>query len=308
MRKSALFLIIVVSIISCHDLYEDVTPAQSERTINYISAAERPAILEALKDSFNRSNVSNRSTAVNTSATIELSDLNLERVMEVIDTLNNTHYTFRVKSEDSDPFSFTNLIIRVENQTIQSPYLIHYQVDEEGKEKYINSGFSLEHFNGILTFEFLSSVVLNDGFTANLNDSRSSSNCEPQLDFTDGQTGNTNLTGDTGGPGPGPNGDNGGGSSYITYCYDIFKADYSDPCWIESNEIYQYAGNSSGDIFNQGFYWNPDCGPQPELSYVKVRRCQTVYLNHSVTAESECLGIGEGDVGILPNSFNDFLK
>ncbi len=38
--------------------------------------------------------------------------IDLDQILQVLDTLGNANYTFRVDDEDNNPFTFTNLIVR----------------------------------------------------------------------------------------------------------------------------------------------------------------------------------------------------
>ena len=101
-----------------------------------------------------------------------LSNTDFSKIMEVIDSLENTNYTFLVSDNDQNPFTFSNLIIRKEQDgTIESPYLIHYQLDSAFFQKFVESGFSLKDFSGQVTREYL---------TANIFSTRSSANLQTQ--------------------------------------------------------------------------------------------------------------------------------
>ena len=65
------------------------------------------------------------------SSSTNYGELDLEDIVEVIDTIGNTNYSFRISNIDDDGLSLYNLIVHTDDDDgIDTPYIIKYTMEE----------------------------------------------------------------------------------------------------------------------------------------------------------------------------------
>lgn len=75
--------------------------------------------------------------------------LDLDNIVEVIDSLGNTNYTFRLKVNDDDTATFYNLIVNESiTSTEPSIYVHKFVSNDDTLQAFIESGYNLDAFVG----------------------------------------------------------------------------------------------------------------------------------------------------------------
>lgn len=161
MNKHKQFLIIsllIVSLLGCtHHELNPVQEVESSR-VSFVNSSEIPNI-------FNKVNQVHSSRYSASQGWNSTNALNLDSILQVIDTLDNTNYTISVLDNDHDPYTFTNLIInKDEHGNIGSPYLLEYAIDDSYKSQFLRDGFSLKNFTGQITKRNITEVS-QDGYS-----------------------------------------------------------------------------------------------------------------------------------------------
>src|SRR5690554_3458056 len=81
--------------------------------------------------------------------------INYDEILEVIDTLGNTNYTFRIEGHPKESErSFFNLVVNVKDGQ-QKVYVLEYEMDEDFVLAYSSGQKSLEQFDGMIIVERL---------------------------------------------------------------------------------------------------------------------------------------------------------
>jgi len=224
--------------------------------------------------------------------------INFDNIIQVIDQLGNTNYTFILEVKDNDPTTFYNLIVN-ESQTSTEPHItIHKFVsDPSSLENFINSNYNFEKFNGkILKYNlpnFLSSHTDYLSKSTTAIDDCLCSEIPISGGSGYGSGGSTNPVG--GGPGGPISG--GGGSdpsnpfdNCDTYMY-VSECATTDRWHLESN-----CGDSSTAKYSMPVLV---CGGEPD-----------VYLNKQSSkiddCNNPCEGTGSGGTAAILLPLNQF--
>ncbi len=208
--------------------------------------------------------------------------MDMENILEVIDTLDNANYTFLVEDDDDNPFTFTNLVIKKRvDDSIDSPYLLDYILDSAYIDDFIASDFSLQHFTGTMRKRFLANFSPTNRNQANL-EIRSGTDTREPCDYDVRYTNGTSTSGSN------PNG-GGGGDAYSPG-----------------------SSTTSGGYLECTTYWDPvtttDCrradigdGPRCTSSTTHVLRqeCFWVYPQQTANDGSTCPDPETEDVGVI---------
>jgi Domain of unknown function (DUF6973) len=148
----------------------------------------------------------------------------VDNILEIIDTLNNTNYSFNFRFHDTPLGEFYNLVIgKTPSGDLKTPFVLKYKCDESQLETYIASGFKFSSFKGDVSFHKYTDFFEPDYFGKEADDT----NCPPNLDDVgdpipcdtqtlDGSSNNGGGTagGDFSGSGSGSSG-SGSGCSYL---------------------------------------------------------------------------------------------
>ena len=102
----------------------------------------------------------------------------VEDILETIDTLNNTNYSFNFRFPDTPIGVFYNLVIGVNsNGEFSSPYVLKYECDENELGAYIEGGLRFENFKGTVSLH-----KYTDYFALDYFDKVAESNCPTEFD------------------------------------------------------------------------------------------------------------------------------
>ncbi len=216
-----------------------------------------------------------------------------DNIMEVIDTLNRTNYSFKFSYPDTSVGTFYNLIVgktpEGENKT---PYVLKYVCNDANLSDFISNNFEFSHFKGQVSVHKYTDFFQPDTFT------KGETNCPPTYDeygdpiacedmLIDGGGSTTSGGGDGGEPNGGPTsgtgstGGSGGGGSYCT-----FSVSY-EPCGC--------GGNADG----HAPVGNACCAGSPTTIAIDCPALKSF----SQKAGEDCPGCPEttGGIGVLPS-------
>jgi len=141
-----LALLLTLTLINCQqeDDLTDLSQAKEEKSlyeINTLHLSEVPAVIDFLGNTMN-SRLSSKNTVIDGA-------IFQENVLEVIDTLNNTNYTFKFTYSDTPKQEFYNLVIgKTPEGEIKIPYVLKYVCDEAYLDNFISQNFNFSYFNG----------------------------------------------------------------------------------------------------------------------------------------------------------------
>ena len=183
MRTKAKFTLVIIltlgTLLSCSK--DDTHPIIEEEPsqIHDVQPSDIPLVMEKLNEELQL--VKDDYSANSESLNSIVGKIKFDEILQVIDTLGNANYTFKVEDEDNNPFTFTNLIVKEwVDGYVQTPYLLHYKMDSSFIPQYISSGFSLEGFTGQISQELIGvDYVNNTGSNANLNAKYNANGSDP---------------------------------------------------------------------------------------------------------------------------------
>ena len=210
LKTKCLWLLLLICLWACEQRNVDELPLTElpQRSVSYVSTDDIPGIMQKVSESLHhRPGTIN---SANVSVHSDLGTLDLEHILEVVDTLDNAHYTFLVQDENSSPFHFSNLVIKKRaNGSIDPPYLLEYSLDSAAADDFVASGFAMDHFTGNVRKRFLTNFYFDTQSQANLEVRSNAANepCDYDTRYQDGSSTsggspNTGTTGQTGGNPP----------------------------------------------------------------------------------------------------------
>lgn len=216
--------LLLIFVLSCENSVPVPEDTFTQRSVKSLSAQEIPNVIAQLNKTLNyRDEIKTSSNSgINTAS---FGEIEMDNIIEVIDTLSNANYTFMVNDGDTNPHTFSNLVIKKHaSGAFDTPYLLEYEVDSTSMSEFIRSEFSMDNFTGRVYKRYLSNISYNGGNQANL-ENRSNTNspgpCDLVTTYTNGNTG-TGLTDSNDGPdSPAPS--NEGGSSDDDGCFTYFE-------------------------------------------------------------------------------------
>lgn len=134
--------------------------------------------------------------------------INYDEILEVIDTLGNTNYTFRIEGHPKESErSFFNLVVNVKDGQ-QKVYVLEYEMDEDFVLAYSSGQKSLEQFDGMITAGRLGEEVPCPEFEIPIRGGVGNGGNNPG-----NGSGDSNPSNPGGGDGGSPGGGEGGGHS-----------------------------------------------------------------------------------------------
>ena len=111
-----------------------------------ISSAEIPNILALIN------NKTKSAFTKNKSATTNYGSLDLDAIMEVVDTIGATNYSFRITNIEDDGFSLYNLVVHTDEYgNVKTPYIIKYTMEESFANAYYNGTKLFDEFTGVIS-------------------------------------------------------------------------------------------------------------------------------------------------------------
>jgi len=111
----------------------------------HVSLKELPKV-KRLIDSYSNLSLSRSETTGNTPI------FEMENILELIDTLNNTNYAFNFRYVDTPIGEFYNLIIgKNPDGELRTPYVLKYTCDVSQLETYIANNFEFSSFKGTVS-------------------------------------------------------------------------------------------------------------------------------------------------------------
>jgi len=309
MKKFAPFYFIGIFLIlfACHtdDASPELIQMPGERNIRYVSVNDIPDIMKKLETTI-KPELRQGLSANHASSAI--GSINMSQIMEVLDTVQNTNYTFLINDNDSNPFTFTNLVVkRREDGSVDEPYLLEYQLDSAFRDQFIASGFAMDQFTGTIVKSYLRDFGTNT-YSANL-ENRSEitprdSECREETSYVGGTGGTSGGVVDD----PYPSGGSTGGSTL--FCYQYMEAvQVSQDCKpYTSNTTGGQApdldnGCDANDFYSELYGWN---NSSSTTQYVLTTRCTWVNTS-TVYDDSMCPGSETEDIGILIDPEKEYL-
>ena len=272
-------MLVLLAVLSCRTEDESPMAPIQKRSAMYVDAETIPSVIGVLNETLNH-----RPGTINSAnhgqGAYEIGAIDMEMIMEVVDTLDNANYTFFVEDGDDNLATFTNLVIRkLENGVIEPPYLLEYKANEETQEDFIMSGLDMTQFSGLVRKRYFNPNVVNDRSQANLDVRSNDSDTEPcdyNSDFSEGSTTGSPNTGSTGGStGGGPS-----GGGWVETCSS----------WIEI-QVVAYNCRKSDIGGNRCSY---------RTEYVNVTECDWNYEVLNVYDGTNCPEPTTGEVGVVP--------
>ena len=299
-KYSVLILVIFfLTVFSCQ--IDDVEPQQvlRESTYKQVKADEIPEVIDAINQALS---FSSERLYLSNSVERSAGQIRMDRIMEMIDTLDNLNYTFKVNDGDQNPFTFSNLVVKKRaDGTIDAPLLYKYRLDSAHRESFVNGGFSMENFVGTVEKEFLKEFEGNRGrSSANLIDSRSSGgDCQPQTEQF--YVGNSSGLNDGSVTGYGP-------STTTTYLsagivkvcvtyFDVIESS-GEPCNEEVHELFIYNG---GDMSEH------TCSTGEQI-VVRRSRCMEYYVNSPGGGNDGCYSGDTEDFILINPALDEYIE
>lgn len=261
LKKSFLSVFVVLLLLANLRCTSDVpSPLQpSASTTEVVSINEVPGLLNAIAPYVNpaltdRGNIS----SANQGDTYFGMDIDFEEIMARMDSLGYTNYAMRLEYYDTDPNSFTNLVIgKDEFGQFRTPFLITYEMTPEFAQQYYQTG-SLEGFSGLIRRAQLLPIT---GPTETFNRSRGSSEDDDDPDDYGSDRDQPNTTCETVTPvgtGGGAGGDTGG--DYV--------------CEVFITTVYSTDGHGNRYIWDQYFTYE-NCRWEAAQSSAGSTGCET---------------------------------
>lgn len=280
--NKALSLLLILSLYGC-TVDDQPTPIEPlKRSVRYVSSDDIPNILGKLNESLSHLSAQHKSINGGQVST-PWGEIDLNEILEVVDTLQNTNYTFAVSDDDGNPYTFTNLIIKKrESGSIDTPFLLEYKPDSSYINQFIADGFSIENFTGIISRKFLSPPSANNqGSIANLEGRSNIDQCTDDTHFSGGNTSTTITT---------PAGDGLTGMSISTNCFAVV---YHLDEVIPPGPKYRPEEN----------YWSSLFPGEDIVVWV----CSETY-SFDVNDVGNCPTTETEDIGVLFEGFDEFIR
>lgn len=151
LKTGILFLTISLSFINCekdeniiqieqHEIQENSLISSSK----YISSKEIPDIINLIQP---ESNIAYKSALVST----PLGDIDIENILQVIDTLGNNNYSFLILPETPKPNSIFNLVISTSSKKdTPNMAIMEYRMTDEFAQAYNNGTRYFSEFTGTI--------------------------------------------------------------------------------------------------------------------------------------------------------------
>ncbi|MGW8122669.1 hypothetical protein ACV07N_08405 [Roseivirga echinicomitans] len=301
MKKINYYLSILLLFVAfgCQTSDIETVPEIPKMKAQYKNPDALPEVMSQLNSALKTNLGDNRGSANTDQVITSIGKISIDRIFEVIDTVNNSNYTFLVEDEDNNPFTFTNLVLKKrQDGDWDMPYLIDYKVDSAEIPQFIESGFSMANFTGTTTKRFLKDFSFGPRSSANLEQrARVSdpSQCDQQTGYEGGNSG--------GSPDNPPNNEPPSGGGYTSFCYHYIEEIEVDAC---GTQISGTTGVESPDFENNGCsdadYHNALYGNgSGKTKTITVRRtyCYTIGSSYSIGDPDACPQPETEDVGIL---------
>ena len=256
-----------------------VSPIDPDRgRVNFVSAGDIPWIMNRLEQDLGQLQEAGRSSNGGATPTA-FGELDLEKIMEVIDSLDNAAYTFWLDDGDNSPYTFSNLVVKKQaDGMVEAPYINDFKVDPNYEEAFLESGFSMAHFTGGVSKRYLNALEttkLNQANLGGLMDRLDDPSC-PATPIDGGRSGGGGETpGDTGNP-PGPGGAFGETCTMYT---------------ISSEVYYKEVGHWDGK-------YHPSTTTIPQRLYINVWDCYE-WADQSANDGENCPGQESGENGVI---------
>ena len=268
----------------------DLEVRKSPFTQKFVKLTEIPDVKNYLDKKTNN-------TLFSRTATSNPAIFDVENILEAIDTLNNTNYSFKFRLPNQKVGQFYNLVLeKTPEGTFKTPFVLKYVCNEMALDDFIASNFKMSHFKGTVALHRYTDYFENGYFSKTSGD-----DCPPKLDDVGDpiQCNKTTLDGSaTSGGNSGVDGDGNtgntepGGGLTSTGCMD-FLIEYACSCANHWVGVFCICGTKISGT--------------PAYYGVKTV-CTTTYSKSSSTNNDncqECLIDSEGVVGINTPSIAD---
>lgn len=265
-------ILLLILPIACQQELDELPDFPKERSVSKKSPEEIPKVMESLHTSLGMARGNDQIFSVNHGSYVNDFSIDMDRIMEVIDTTGNRHYSFAIEDNDSNPFIFYNLVISVDQfGNVLNPFLLRYEMSEEFKTIYQETG-SIQGFAGKIRRTYL--LPSSGGSmrnTAAPNTFGSSAGEEPCDDSegSGGSGGPNNGGGDPVDNGPTPTDDpdpwgNFGGTPCDIYWIDFASESCGENCVTARQSILVIdCGESDGELFSRA--GEDDCNGGAEI-------------------------------------------
>jgi hypothetical protein len=296
--RSLVLIIAFLFLFSCR--LDDGIPEMpsTPSLVNYLKPSDIPSIMQKIEKKIGLKSGGNY--GANSEASSSVGPIALDQILQVLDTLGNANYTFKVDDEDENLFTFTNLIVRESSGGfVQAPYLLHYRLDSTQISEFLAHDQSMNYFKGIVTQQYLGqNINWNTGLSASPDvefEDDDLSPCPPTTYEIKGG-GGLNDGSDPGDSGPGDVdiSDNNTGLGATSGCYiEITFHPCPNQIRINDPNPQEHGPDTCGDPGNRG----------PGTSYSYAWVC---YENAAtgINDEDPC-SEPSGDVGVLTNDLLD---
>lgn len=224
--STSLTIILFLFLIGCDKNSVEPEIKPSERSVRTLGVEDIPEVMSYVGNSFGLEDVRISSVSLNGVGNFTGS-LNLDRVLEIIDTLSNSNYSFLVNDEDNDPFTFTNLIIkRNSDGDFYTPFVLEYVLDSAYREEFILNNYSMAHFSGMVVRRYFKKDGGSNGdYSANLENTERGvafdENCDEVTYYSGGSPSDGPPANNTTPPSSGDNGTGGWSANCVQYYEDI---------------------------------------------------------------------------------------
>lgn len=301
-----------IIITACKDSDKDEQPLLEP--INFVSHNDIPEVMSTFYEKFNLGPGAIQKGSIETDNKY---DIDVEAILEVVDSLENKNYTFRVDDKDNDVFTFTNLVIKKrESGVIDEPYFLEYIVDKEAKQEFVRANFSMAAFRGIFTKRYVNGTYANSNYKAQANlDQKSLSDPEVGSDLGpcdqvyDYMSDGGNLSGDgNGGIITGDYSGFTGGGVRTLVCFDVLEPiTTTSECEVIKSDFGDFpTGPGCHMVINadgKGWHWE---GSTTTTTWLRKKRCWYVYET-TVESTSSCPDEESEDIGILGPVSSEYL-
>lgn len=307
-----LLTLLLILPFGCQKELDELPDIPKERSISKRTPEEIPKIIDALHTSLGMSKENDQIFSVNYGSFINDFSVDMDRIMEVVDTIGNQHYTFAIEDNDSNPFIFYNLIISTDQfGTVKRPYLLRYEMSDEFIPVYLQTQ-SIQGFAGTIRRTYL--IPRSNGTTASSaspNSLISVSAGEDTCDDSEGSGGSSDPGSGGGDPvdsGPTPIDDpdpwgNFGGTPCDIYWQDFASESCGENCVTARQSILIIdCGESDGGFSRAG---EDDCNDGAEIIVLPEGE---IILDPSFkdTPKAMCIYTKLSQTGIMSTYLNRF--
>ncbi len=165
LNRALLLTFTLLLVFSCRT--DDAIPQlpSSPSLVNYVTPGDIPNVMRKLRHSIQLD--AGENFTANTGASSSVGTIGFDEILQVLDTLNNANYTFKVNDRDDNPMTFTNLIVREwVDGAVQTPYLMKYEMDSAFFFDYVLGKRTFEEFEGKIWTESIQDLQDNEGYSA----------------------------------------------------------------------------------------------------------------------------------------------